>query len=325
MPGERRRIPDKQVAISVEIGSSQAAIALVDRAGRVRQRCSAKMLWNRPPTATVEPCLRAVDELLSGARAAGLRVRGLGCALPGSLDPTSRRPTVIPALPSLASFPLADFLEARYHLPVTLSVDVDAAALGEYHFGARRGCRRLLLLSAQAVVGASLLIDGQIEPVSSEYVGHICHLPVASSGPRCSCGRRGCINTLVTLDALQRSLQRAQRRGESSSLLRRLANRERFSLRLLAEEAQAGDAVASQVYTEVSRCLSAAIARYIDIFEPEALLLGGFFSTSDLLLSGIRNSLERNASARVCSMVDVATATLGQDAALLGAAVALFL
>ncbi|HEX7733883.1 MAG TPA: ROK family protein [Ktedonobacteraceae bacterium] len=322
MPGQRK-MSDSKVAISIEIGGSQATVALVDAVGCVRQRRYAKMLWNRPPTATLEPCLRAIDETLAYARAGQMRVRGLGFALPGSLDLTSRRPTVIPALPALNHFPLADLLEARYDLPVTLRVDVDAAALGEYHFGIGRGFRRLLMLSANAVVGAALVIDGEIEPAPQEYVGHICHLLVSSSGPRCSCGRRGCINTLVTLDALQRALQRALRRGETTSLLRRLNNRERFSLQLLAEEAQAGDAVASQLYTEVSRWLGNATARYIDTFEPNALILGGFFSTSEQLLSGIRHSLDTHSSSRVCSMVEIATAKLGQDAPLLGAAVSL--
>lgn len=321
----QRRTTDKHVALSVEVGGSQATIALVDCRGNVRQRRSAKMLWNRTPTATIEPCLRAIDELLQAARAERLDVRGLGFALPGSLDLTSRRPLLIPTLPALNNFRLADLLEARYHLPAMLSVDVDAAALGEYHFGIGRGFRRLLLLSANAVVGASLILDGQVEPASQEYVGHICHLPVSSNGPRCSCGRRGCINMLVTLDALQKALQRALRRGESTSLLRRLTNRERFSLQLLAEEAHAGDAVASQIYNEVNRWLAAATARYIDAFEPNALVLGGFFSTSELLLSGIRSSLGNCSSSRVCHMVEVVPATLGRDAPLLGAAVSLLM
>ncbi|HEY0755778.1 MAG TPA: ROK family protein [Ktedonobacteraceae bacterium] len=323
MPGQRR-ISDNQVVISIEIGGSQATIGLVDGAGRVRQRSSAKILWNRPPTATLEPSLRAIDDMLAYARDSQLRVRGLAFALPGSLDLTSRRPTVIPALPALNHFPLADLLEARYNLPVILRVDVDAAALGEYHFGIGRGFHRLLLLSANAVVGASLIIDGKIEPASQEYIGHICHLPISSTGPRCSCGKRGCINTLVTLDALQKALQRALRRGEQTSLLRRLNNRERFSLQLLAEEAESGDAVAAQIYSEVSRWLGTATARYIDTFEPNALILGGFFSTSEQLLCGIRRSLDSHSSARVCSMVEIASATLGQDALLLGAAVELF-
>lgn len=321
-PGQRR-ITDDHVALSIGIGGSQATIALVDEGGRVRQRRYAKMLWNRPPHATLEPCLRVVDDTLAYASASRWRVRGLGCALPGSLDLTSRRPTVIPAIPALNNFPLADVLEARYRLPVSLRVDVDAAALGEYHFGIGRGFRRLLMLSANAVVGASLIIDGQIERASQEYVGHICHLPISSSGPRCSCGKRGCINTLVTLDALQKAIQRALRRGEQTSLLQRLSNRERLSLQLLAEEAQAGDAVASQLYAEVSRWLGTATARYIDTFEPNALILGGFFSTSERLLSAIRHALGSRSSARVCSMVEITTATLGQDAGLLGVAVSL--
>jgi glucokinase len=307
----------------VEIGGSAATIALVDRAGRVRQRRHAKMLWNRPPTTTLEPCLRVIDDLLLSAQADDLPVQGLGFSLPGSLDLTSRRPLLIPALPALNNFPLADLLEARYSLPVRLAVDVDAAALGEYHFGTGRGFRRLLLLAANAVVGASLIIDGQIESAPQEYVGHICHLPVSSNGPRCSCGRRGCINMLVTLDALQKMLSRALKRGETTSLLRRLSNGERFSLQLLAEEAAAGDGVATQMYSEVSRWLGTATARYIDIFEPNALLLGGIFSASEPLLSGIRRSLGSSSSARVCSMVEVATAALGTDAPLLGATVAL--
>lgn len=323
MPGQRRTT-DNNVAVSIEMSGSQATIALVDDTGRVRQRRYAKMLWHRPPTTTLEPCLRAVDDALAYATDNHWHVRGLGCALPGSLDLTSRRPTVIHALPALTNFPLADLLEARYNLPVTLRVDVDAAALGEYHFGIGRGFRRLLLLSANAVVGASLIIDGKIEPAPQEYMGHICHLSISGSGPRCSCGKRGCINTLVTLDALQKAVQRALRRGEQTSLLRRLNNQEHLSLQLLAEEAQAGDAVASQMYTEVSRWLGAASARYIDTFEPNALILGGFFSTSERLLSAIRNVLGSRSSARVCSMVEITTATLGQDASLLGAAVSLF-
>jgi len=80
------------------------------------------------------------------------------------------------------------------------------------------------------------------------------------------------------------------------------------------------------MYTEVSRWLGSATARYIDLFEPNALLLGGLFSASAALLSGIQNSLgsSSSSSARVCSMVEVATTALGQDAQLLGAAVSLF-
>ena len=316
---------DKNVAIGVELAGRGASVALVDRRGRVRHRCNAKTLHGRPATATLEPYLRAIESMRACADAEGLRICGLGVCVPGSLDIAARRPLLIPTLPSLNDFPLCDFLEARYSLSTRLHVDVDAALLGEQHFGAGKGFNRLLFLTVNAVVGAALVIDGKVERSAPQYVGHISHMLVSTSGPRCSCGKRGCINTLISMDAMQKMVQRALRRGEETSLKQRLLNREYFSPQLLAEEAVRGDSVALQVYSEVGRWLGAATARYISLFEPNILILGGgVLTASDLLLTQVRSSLMTHSSSRVCSMVDVVPARLGSDAALVGAVVPLF-
>jgi len=316
---------DKSVAVGMEIAGGRASIALVDRDGRVRQRCYAKTLWGRPAAATLEPYLRAIDTMLDYAHAEGFHVCGLGVCIPGSLDQTSRRPFLIPTLPSLNGFPLCDLLEARYSLPTRLHVDVDAALLGEYRFGfgAGKDFRRLLFLTVNAVVGAALVVDGELER-SQQYVGHVSHMLVSANGPRCSCGQRGCINTLISMDTLQKMVQRALRRGEQTSLTQRLSNREYFSLQLLAEEAVQGDSVALQVYTEVGRWLGAAVAKYIGIFAPDALILGGsVLSASELLLAQVRSTLMTHSSPEVDSMVEIVPACLGADAALIGAVVPL--
>jgi glucokinase len=251
-------------------------------------------------------------------------VRGVGVCVPGSVDTDARRPLTIPTLPSLNDFPLCDFLEARYALPTRLHVDVDAALLGEHHSGAGKGFRRLLFLTLNAVVGAALVVDGKLERSAQQYVGHISHMLVSASGPRCSCGKRGCINTLVSMEAMQKMVQRALRRGEETSLKQRLLNREYFSPQLLAEEARRGDSVALQVYGEVGRWLGAATAKYITIFEPNILILGGTAVSSDLLLHHVRNALSLHSSSNVCTLVEVVSASLGSDAALVGAGVSLF-
>ena len=316
---------DKNVAIGVELAGRGASVALVDRRGRVRHRCNAKTLHGRPATAILEPYLRAIESMRACADAEGLRICGLGVCVPGSLDITARRPLLIPTLPSLNDFPLCDFLEARYSLSTRLHVDVDAALLGEQHFGAGKGFNRLLFLTVNAVVGAALVIDGKVERSAPQYVGHISHMLVSTSGPRCSCGKRGCINTLISMDAMQKMVQRALRRGEETSLKQRLLNREYFSPQLLAEEAIRGDSVALQVYSEVGRWLGAATARYISLFEPNILILGGgVLTASDLPLTQVRSALMTHSSSRVCSMVEVVPARLGSDAALVGAVVPLF-
>ena len=222
-------------------------------------------------------------------------------------------------------FPLCDLLEARYDLPVCLHVDVDAALLGEYHYGAGKGYHRLLYLTLNAVVGAALFIDGQLERSPHASVGHISHVPVSANGPRCSCGKRGCINSFVSLDAIQKMVQRALRRGEETSLAQRLNNREYFSPQLLAEEAVRGDAVALQVYAEVGRWLSEATARYIALFEPHALILGGsVLNASEYLFASMQSTLIMHASTSVDTPIKVVLAHLGNDAGLIGTTVPLF-
>jgi glucokinase len=327
---------DKSVAVGVEITGSKTTVALIDKQGWVLQRCTAKTLRGRPALATLEAYLRAVDTITTYAQTAELAINGIGISIPGSLDGASRRPVHIPLLPSLNKFPLCDFFEARYRLPATLSSDVDAAMLGEHRFGAGRGFRRPFFLTVNAVVGATFLGDRQLERTQLQdsdkqdgdkqddykYTGHVSHLPVSTNGPRCSCGKRGCINTLVSMEALQRMVQRALRRGDETSLTGRLQNHEYFSPQLLAEEAGRGDSVALQIYGELGRWLGMALSKYISLFRPDVLILGGdVVGESELLLTIVRNALSTQHEP-ASELVEVVSAALGRDAALIGAALA---
>ena len=322
MPDHQKKTDKRVVAIGLEIARNKATVVLVDRHGKIHHRFYAKTLRGRPALATLEPYLRALETALSYAKSERLLVSGIGVCIPGILDITARRPHTIPILPSLNNFPLCDLLEARYNLPARLHVDVDAALLGEYHFGVGKGFRRLLFLNVNTVVGAALVIDGKLETSEQAYVGHVCHLPVSMSGPRCSCGKYGCINTLISMEAMQKMVQRYVRRGEQSNLIQRLSNREHFSHQLLAEEALHGDSVALQVYCEVGRWLGAATAKYINIYGPEVLILGGeTFCANELLIANVRSSLVARLPAKTGKVIEILPSHLGSDAALIGAGV----
>ena len=312
------------VAISIEPGGRKASIALVDRQGCILQREETKTLWGRPANATLEPYVRTIETLLAFASAEGYHVCGLGVGIPGTLDAAASRPLIVPTLPSLSGFPLREFLQTRFGLPVSLHVDVDAALLAEAQF--HSSSQRLLFLNMHAVLGAALLIDGRPERTTAPHLGHICHLPVAASasGPRCGCGKRGCINTLISLDAIQKMVQRAQRRDEESSLLQRLGRREAFSPQLLAEEVVRGDRVALQVYAEIGRWLGAALDKYIGLLAPEVCILGGgILTANEAVFDQFRAALLIQSS-QAGEAVQIVPARLGDDAVLIGAALPLF-
>jgi glucokinase len=319
---DHRKKTDKRVAIGMEITRSRATVALVDRHGKIHHRFYAKTLSGRPAIATLEPYLRALEAALLYAKSKHFLVSGLGVSIPGTLDLAARRPHTIPILPSLNDFPLCDVLEARYNLPAHLHIDVDAAILGEYHFGVGKGFRRLLFLSVNTVVGAAVIIDGKLETSEQGYIGHACHLPISMSGPRCSCGKNGCINTLISMEAMQKMVQRALRRGEQTNLIRRLGNREQFSPQLLAEEALHGDSVALQVYCKVGHWVGAATAKYINLYGPDVLILGGeMLFANELLISNVRSSLMLQLSAKTGKVIEIFPSHLGADATLIGAGV----
>ena len=317
---EHRKKTDERVAIGMEITGSRATIVVVDCHGKIHHRLHAKTLRGRPAIATLEPYLRTLETALLYAKSKGLCVSGLGISIPGTLDLKARRPCTIPIVPSLNDFPLCDLLEARYNLPARLLVDVDAALIGEYHFGVGKGFRRLLFLNVNTVVGAAVVIDGKIETSGQAYVGHACHLSVSMSGPRCSCGRYGCINTLISMEAMQKMVQRAVRRGEHTNLIWRLRNREHFSLQLLAEEALRGDSVALNVYCEVGRWIGAATVKYMNIYDPDVLILGGeVLDVNELLIDNVRSSLMAQSMTKTDNMFKIVPTYLGPDAALIGA------
>jgi glucokinase len=123
-------------------------------------------------------------------------------------------------------------------------------------------------------------------------------------------------------------VQRALRRGDETSLVRRFLNNEYFSHQLLAEEALDGDGVALQIYNDIAHWLGTALTKYIDLFAPNVLILGGsVLYAGDLLLSQVRSVLATRLSCsptRVCRIVEVVPACLGQDVTLIGATVPLF-
>lgn len=305
------------VFVGVSIASNAEA-AIIDERGNILRRSPIKTLWGRSTAATLQPYIQAIEAMLMYAGKKHYRARGIGFSIPGMLDAEARRPLAIPLQPALNGFPLCELLEMRYALPACLMVDVDAALLGEFRFGAGKdlGKRRLFLLSVNAVVGASLLINGEIARHAPPLTGHVSHVPAAASGPRCSCGKRGCINTLITLDALQKRVQHAIRRGEETTLAHRLLACSPALPYIIAEEARRGDPVALRISSEINRWLSAATARYVEVFQPESVILGG-----EIAIAAHQQFISSSTSPIIAtSGISVIPARLGRDAALLGIA-----
>jgi glucokinase len=213
---------------------------------------------------------RVVAELVEAVRSlapegSGRRIQAVGVALPGFLDRTRSEVIYLSHLPRLNGMPLRKELERRLELPVFLDTDTNAGAVAEAALGAGRSFERVLYLTLGTGLGAALVVDGQPVRVSRHTVGQVAHIPLAERGPRCSCGGRGCAESLLSGGGI---LLRARRAG-----LRGLKDTEALWQKARRRTRDGG--AARRVWREVGASIGRLVSLLAALFSPDAVILGG--------------------------------------------------
>ena len=198
-------------------------------------------------------------------------------------------------------------------LPTFLENDANCAALGEHWRGAGRGARSLFLFTVGTGIGGSFLIDGQVWHGEHGIAGEIGHTVVATGGPRCNCGKEGCLEALVSATAILKAYRRAAGRA-----VRMPAE---LTAKMVFDRARRGDAAARSVVDRSARALGVGIANVFHLLNPELVLIGGGVSRAGSMLLGPAVEEARRAIfPPLQGKLRVKRASLGDDAGLLGAA-----
>lgn len=291
-----------RLALGIDMGGTNMRIAVVDNAGRV---VAARRLPSRPelgPDDTVARMACAarevIDSLPPDRRTA---VAAVGLATPGPVD--TRRGVIVttPNLPGWREVPVAAMLSIRLGLPVRHVRDANAALAGEVWLGAARGCGDVLLLTLGTGIGGAALAGGRLLTGRDGFAGEFGHITVDPDGPECGCGNRGCLEALASGSALRR------RTGMEAGAL--------FTA------ARSGDPEARAAVTAAARALGTGLAALANTFNPELIVVGGGMSAGwPLLEAETLAEMRRRAFAPVTAGLGVATARLGDNAGILGAA-----
>ena len=191
-----------------------------------------------------------------------------------------------------------------------------AGAVAEGRIGAAKGERSYVWVHVGHGLGAGIVIDGQLFSGTKGFSGEIGHCPILDDGPLCSCGLRGCLETLASGKAIERIAAEAARGSEPTSLSAQAVP----DAAAVLEAAQAGDAVARRILREVGRQLGVGLSYLINVLDPELVVLGGrVMETSDFILEGARASVARHTFRG--SKVEVVASTLGDRAGLMGSVI----
>lgn len=294
--------------IAIDLGGTKVAAAVVLPDGRVAGRLE-EPTSQEGPAACVEQMARLARDAARAAGVAPGACAGVAVACPGPVD---ARAGVVHHPPNLRGWgdePLRERMAAALGMPARIANDADCAALGEWAFGAGRGCRHLLYVTVSTGVGGGLVLDGRLW-TGTGSAGEIGHMPVDPDGPACGCGRRGCLEALASGPAI------ARRYAALAGLDAVPAAVAVFAA------ARAGDVRARQAIEEAGTALGRALGGVVNLLGPERIVIGGGVGAggADLLLPPLERALDATAFPLPRSRLTLRVAERRGEAGLLGAA-----
>jgi glucokinase len=223
---------------------------------------------------------RMVESAQAAVTTSGLALSAIvaiGVTAPGTVDFDEGILYQPPNLhgPGWDSAPLARLLADRLNRPVFLENDANAAAYGEWRHGAGVGLRQMIYLTVSTGIGAGLILNGQLYRGADGAAGELGHMTIDVNGPPHNCGMVGCLEVLASGTAIARMAHEAVAAGRSEMLASLAAETGELTAHEVDRAADAGDPAAQEILARAAGYLGVGLANYINIFNPEAIVVGG--------------------------------------------------
>lgn len=244
-------------------------------------------------------------------------VTAIGIGVPGSFDKktcTLRFGTNL----GLNNVSFADAFLPEFVCPVHLDNDANCAALGEATAGAAKGTRNMLMVTLGTGVGGGIIINGQLYTGCNGIAGEIGHMVIRKDGEPCNCGRRGCLEAYCSAASLVRFAERALEDGRKSVLA---VHKGQLNAKQICDAVDTGDALAQELFDEYCGNLANGLASFVNLFQPESIVLGGGLAGyGEKLLEPLRMLTFPQTFRGEDRNTEIVCASLGNDAGLVGAA-----
>lgn len=263
-----------------------------------------------------EELIGVIREFLDGLAIEREKVLGIGLNLSGRINNTTGY--------SYSFFhfheePLAKILHARLGIPTFLENDSRAMACGEFYFGVVNNEKNVLFVNMDYGIGLGILVDGKVYYGKSGFSGEFGHIPFFTNEIICHCGKKGCLETEASGNALVRMFKQKIREGSSSQLLHKYEDAENIKLQDIIEAAQNDDVLAIELIAQVGEKIGKGLAVLINIFNPELVVLGGTMAqTGDYIRLPLKSALNKYSLSLVSNDSQLKMSKLGEKAGVIG-------
>jgi glucokinase len=309
----------KDVSIGVDLGGTKILTALINQNGDIIGRAEMETKPMEGETAVFRRILHSIKKVLIETSIQKARLRGIGVASAGIID--SNEKTVLEAGNlGWKNVPIGKLLEDHLSIPVALSNDANAAAVGEWLWGSGKGHNHLIYITVSTGVGSGIISNGKLVNGVDDSAGEFGHISIDYNGQRCSCGNRGCLENLISGTAIANAAKYRLSQGEESHYLRGI-NQTKITAKEVGEAALAGDSFSREILKEAGFFLGVGVTNLIHLFNPEVIVFGGsVMNVSELILPQVMQTVRERGIKSLTKTIKMEKSNLGGDAGVMGAA-----
>ena len=307
------------LAIGIDIGGTGTKFGIVDKDGNVLFSGEMSTKKHREIDGYIDELHGHLGELIEKAGGIG-RIRGIGVGAPNGNFYTGNI-EYAPNLPWSGVIPIAKMMSDKFQLPVTLTNDANAAAIGEMMYGAAKGMRDFIMITLGTGVGSGIVANGQLMYGHDGFAGELGHTIVIPDGRmHQGTGKRGSLESYASATGVRLTALEMLENSTEDSLLR-TADKETLDSKVVYDAAIKGDKLALEIFEFTGKILGLALANAVMFSSPEAIILfGGLTKSGDLILKPTRKHMEENLIQVFQNKVKIVVSHLKEsDAAILGA------
>lgn len=283
----------KSLVIGLDLGGTNSVFGIIDREGKVLTTASIKTQGFPNVEAYVEDSVKAVMQIVE--QVGGIeKIHAMGIGAPGGnyYHGTIEQAANLEWAKGIV--PLADMFASRLDIPVAITNDANAAAMGEMIYGEAVGMKNFVELTLGTGVGSGIVANGQLIYGCDGFAGELGHMVVEPEGRPCGCGRKGCLETYCSATGVVRTTVAMLEESTDATSLRDIPREELTSYDVY-KAAMAGDAMAQEVFRQTGRRIGVACANIATFLSPEAFIFfGGLAQADDLLFRPMEEAYNEN-------------------------------
>jgi glucokinase len=316
----------EKFAIGIDLGGTNIKIALVSRAGAIRNYLKIPTNTQQGKEATITRIKQGIYQIISQSNLETRSISGIGIGAPGPLDFQKGIIHFAPNLPGWEEVPLAEIIKEEFKIAVKVENDANVAAWGEKSFGIAQGVDELVCLTLGTGIGGGLIFGGKIYHGKNNVAGEAGHIVVNKDGPLCNCGNFGCLEAYSSASGIKNRVSRRIKELKiSDPSIFYQNNFDQISLVKIFEQAREGNPIVKDIVEEAIEYLGIGITTLVNLLNPEmVVLVGGITNEGDKLLNPVKDIVFHRAMRYHVADLKIVFGKLGEYAGVAGAAALLW-